>query len=352
MGDQGLHEDGLVKLIEIDGSFGEGGGQILRTALTLSALTGKPFRIYNIRANRPKPGLQHQHLTAVRAVKTLTNAVTKGDHLGSTELYFEPRKVIEKGEITLDVGTAGSVTLILQTILPLMINRKITVTISGGTDVPKSPTIDYIRLVFLRLLERIGIRANLILIRRGHYPEGGGAIKVSEVTGNLEPFDLTERGKLNEIIGISHVSSLPEHIAQRQKASAESKLKSLNVPISIELDVRQGERSKGSGIALAAITERSVLGSDSLGEKGVPAEVVGERAANDLLEDLNTSAAVDRHMGDMLMLYASLAKGRYTASFLTNHARTNAEIIKKFITDVEIIVRGEKPFWFEARPKP
>lgn len=132
-------------MIEIDGSFGEGGGQILRTSLTLSSLTKKPFRIYNIRANRPKPGLQRQHLTAVNAVKILTNATVKGDYVGSTELIFSPGDIQEKGDFVFDIGTAGSTTLILQTILPLLLNRKLTVTIKGGTDVPKSPSIDYIR---------------------------------------------------------------------------------------------------------------------------------------------------------------------------------------------------------------
>ena len=339
-------------MIEIDGSLGEGGGQILRTALTLSALTRKPFRIYNIRANRPKPGLQHQHLAAVNAVRALSNAVTKGAHLGSTELYFEPRGIVEQGEFDFDVGTAGSTTLILQTLLPIMVNRKISVTIRGGTDVPKAPTIDYIRLVFLKVLEKIGLKAEVTLVQRGHYPEGGGIIKLDNVRGNLERFDLTERGRLLEIRGISHVSSLPSHIAHRQKTSAEAKLKHLNVPINIEVDVRTGERSRGSGIALAAIAEKSVVGSDYLGEKGLLAETVGERAALNLLEDLNVNAALDRHMGDMMMIYAVLTKGKYTASELTTHARTNAEIIRKFVEGVDIVIAGEKPFTFEARPRP
>lgn len=339
-------------MIEIDGSLGEGGGQILRTALTLSALTRRPFRIYNIRANRPKPGLQHQHLTAVNAVKTLTNAITRGAQLGSTELYFEPKGLVEEGEFEFNVGTAGSTTLILQTVLPLIVNRKISITIRGGTDVPKAPTIDYIRLVFLKVLEKIGLRAEVTLVQRGHYPEGGGIVKLSNVRGNLERFDLTERGRILEIRGISHVSLLPSHIAYRQKTSAETKLRQLNVPISIEIDVGTGGKSRGSGIALAAIAERSIVGSDYLGEKGLPAETVGERAALNLLEDLSVNAALDRHMGDMMMLYAALAKGKYTASELTSHARTNAEIIKKFVEDTEIIIRGEKPFAFEARSRP
>ncbi|BAB65566.1 RNA 3'-terminal phosphate cyclase [Sulfurisphaera tokodaii] len=336
-------------MIEIDGSFGEGGGQILRTSLTLSALTKKPFRIYKIRANRPKPGLQRQHLTAVEAVKKLTNAKVKGDFVGSTELVFEPEDIVEKGDFEFDVGTAGSVTLILQTILPLLINRNIKVTIKGGTDVPKSPSIDYIRLTFLSLLEKIGIRVNLILIRRGHYPEGGGEIKITEVKGNPSSFSLMERGELLMIKGISHVSSLPSHIAERQAKSAkEFLLSKIKIPVEIEIDVRENERSKGSGIALTAIFEKTFLGSDSLGEKGKRAEIVGEEAAKSIYEEIISNATVDRHMSDMLMLYASLYYGEYIGSELTSHARTNSEIIKKFL-NVNIQISGEKPFIFRAK---
>lgn len=335
-------------IVEIDGSFGEGGGQILRTSLTLSVLTGTPFRMFNIRKNRPKPGLQHQHLTAVKVVKALSNAITKGDFLGSEELYFEPKGIVDRLDYRFDVGTAGSVTLILQTVLPLMINRNISLTLIGGTDVPKAPTIDYVRLVFLPLLERLGLKAKVELIRRGHYPEGGGEIRISDVRGELSRFELINRGKILRIEGISHVSSLPDHIATRQKTSAESLLKELGVPVNISIDVRSGERSKGSGIALAAITENSVLGADSLGERGVRAETVGETAARTLLEDLKSGAAVDRHMSDMLMLYAALARGSFTGAELTSHAKTNAEVIRKFL-NIDYEISGSKPFTFRVR---
>jgi len=304
--------------------------------------------MFNIRKNRPKPGLQHQHLTAVKVVKALTKAVTKGDFLGSEELYFEPKGIVDRLDYRFDVGTAGSVTLILQTVLPLMINRNISLTLIGGTDVPKAPTIDYVRLVFLPLLERLGLKAKVELIRRGHYPEGGGEIRISDVRGELSRFELMNRGKVLRIEGISHVSSLPDHIATRQKTSAESLLKELGVPINISTDVRSGERSKGSGIALAAVTENSVLGADSLGERGVRAETVGESAARTLLEDLKSGAAVDRHMSDMLMLYAALARGSFTGAELTSHAKTNAEVIRKFL-NIDYEISGSKPFTFKVR---
>jgi len=334
-------------MLEIDGSFGEGGGQILRTSLTLSALTKKPFRIYKIRANRPKPGLQRQHLTAVNAVKTLTNATVKGDKVGSTELIFEPKDIVEEGEYTFDVGTAGSITLILQTILPLLVNRKIKVVLKGGTDVPKSPSIDYIRLTFLPLLEKIGIKSKIELVKRGHYPEGGGEVRIYDVKGDILPFSLVSQGKLIEIRGIAHVSSLPAHIAEREAKSAKDYLsRFFDVPINIDIDVREKEISRGTGISLVSVFENTFLGSDSLGERGKRAETVGEEAGKMLYEDITTKATADRHMGDMLMLYASLSpKAEYLGAELTSHARTNAEVISKFL-NVKIEIKGEKPFHF------
>ncbi|BCU69510.1 RNA 3'-terminal phosphate cyclase [Stygiolobus caldivivus] len=335
-------------MIEIDGSFGEGGGQILRTSLTLSAITKKPFRIYNIRARRQKPGLQRQHLTAVEAVKALTNAKVKGDFVGSTELLFEPYEIAERGNFTFDIGTAGSVTLVLQTILPLILNRQIEVKLIGGTDVPKSPSVDYIRLIFLPILQKIGINGDILVNKRGHYPEGGGEVILRNFRGQPNSFSITNFGKLVKIIGISHVSSLPSHIAERQRSSATSKLSQLGVEISIDLDIREKEISKGSGITLGAIGELSIIGADALGEKGKRAERVGEEAAENLLRELKSGAATDSHMGDMLMLYASLYNGEYSSSYLTQHAKTNAEVIKKFL-NVDIELMGESPFKFRAK---
>ncbi|WP_338603438.1 RNA 3'-terminal phosphate cyclase [Sulfolobus tengchongensis] len=334
-------------MIEIDGSFGEGGGQILRTSLTLSVITGKPFKIYNIRANRDNPGLQRQHLWAVKAMKMISDAETKGDQLGSKELIFIPHEVKNNINIEVDIGTAGSVTLILQTIIPVILNRNAKIRIKGGTDVPKSPTIDYIRLVYLRILRKIGIDAKIELIRRGHYPEGGGEIAIENVSGNPTSFSILEFGKLVKVEGISHVSSLPQHIAERQLSSAKAVLSTLGVPIDLQIDVRQGERSKGSGIALAAIGENSIIGADSLGERGKRAEIVGQEAANMLIEDLETGAAVDRHMSDMLMIFASLYGGEYTGAELTTHASTNLEVIKRFL-GVRVEVSGKRPFRFKA----
>lgn len=334
-------------MIEIDGSFGEGGGEILRTALTLSAITKKPFKIYNIRARRENPGLQRQHLTAVRVIGQLCDAEIKGDYLGSKELIFVPREIRENIEITADVTTAGSVTLIAVSAIPIIINRRIKIRLTGGTDVPKSPSIDYIRLVYMEILKKIGIEGQVSLIRRGHYPKGGGIIELYDFRGNGSEFVIDSLGKVEEIKGIAHVSSLPSHIAEREAKAAKDVLeKEFNVRIDIKLDVRQGE-SEGTGITLAGYG-RSVMGSDSLGERGKRAEKVGEEAAVKLLSDIRTGAGVDRYMSDMLMIYAALYGGKFTGAEYTMHAKTNAEIIKKFL-DVKIEIKEGKPFIFSAR---
>jgi len=333
-------------MLEIDGSFGEGGGEILRTSLSLSAVTKTPFRIFNIRSKRTKPGLQRQHLAAVKIMKQLCNAETKGDFLGSQELEFMPKDILEDGEITYDVGSAGSVTLISVSVMPVIINKKIKITLIGGTDVPKAPTIDYIKLVYMKILELIGINGEVKLIKRGHYPRGGGIISIENLRGHPSKFNITEFNKLEKIVGIAHVSSLPLNIAEREKNSATNILSNISNNIEIKLDVRNDE-SEGTGITLAAYG-KSVIGADSLGEKGKRAEKVGEEAARRLIAELNSGGAVDSHMSDMLMIYAALYGGTFSGAKLTEHAITNFEIIKKFIKNKTIEIQGNSPFVFKV----
>ncbi|AWR95851.1 RNA 3'-terminal phosphate cyclase [Acidianus brierleyi] len=333
-------------MLEIDGSFGEGGGEILRTSLSLAVVTKTPFRIFNIRSKRSKPGLQRQHLAAVKIMKQLCNAETRGDFLGSQELEFTPKDTLDEGEITYDVGSAGSVTLISVSVIPVIINKKIRITLIGGTDVPKAPTIDYIRLVYMKILELIGIHGEVKVIKRGHYPRGGGIISIENFRGYPNKFNITEFGKLEKILGIAHVSSLPLNIAEREKDSAIKILSNISNNIDIELDIRDNE-SEGTGITLAAYG-KSIIGADSLGEKGKRAEKVGEEAARTLITELNSGAAVDSHMSDMLMIYAALYGGIFSGAKLTKHAITNYEIIKKFIKNRSIEIEGNSPFIFKA----
>ncbi|MCG3108363.1 RNA 3'-terminal phosphate cyclase [Metallosphaera sp. J1] len=334
-------------MLEIDGSFGEGGGQILRSSLTLSCLTGRGFRIRGIRAKRKNPGLQPQHLASVRVMKMLTNARVRGDYLGSTELAFEPGNVIE-GDFSVDVGTAGSVTLIAMTAIPVMINRKISLRIRGGTDVPLSPPVDYMRLVLIPVLEKMGITGKIEVKRRGHYPEGGGEVVVYGFRGEPSDLVLSHFGELREIRGISHVTSLPSHIARRQVTGAMEVLKEFKVPVNIEEEITK-EGSKGTGIVLAAYGS-SVMGANSIGEIGVTAENVGRKAGTDLVRELKTGAGVDSHMGDMLVIFSAFANLEYSASFLTQHTETNIEVTRKFL-GVDVTLEGKSPSRIRIRRK-
>ena len=345
-----------MREVVIDGSMGEGGGQILRTSVALAAVLGVRLRIYNIRAKRKNPGLQRQHMTAIKAVALLSNAKVEGLRLGSTSLVFEPRG-LRGGRFRLDIGTAGSVTLVLQAVLPVAAYapEPVELEIRGGTDVPWSPPVDYVRFVLRPLLEKFGYSFDLQLKKRGHYPKGGGVVvfRVDEPPGELRAVELVERGTILAIRGLSHCVRLPSHVAERQARAAETLLrrKYPDVPVKIDLEYyppgRDPHLGPGSGIVVWAETERSILGGDSLGAKGKRAEVVGEEAARKLIEDLETGKALDRHASDMLIPFAALARGtsRLGGARLTLHAYTNLLVVEK-LTGVRYKLEGEqdKPF--------
>ncbi|MEM3195334.1 MAG: RNA 3'-terminal phosphate cyclase [Metallosphaera sp.] len=332
-------------MIELDGSFGEGGGQILRTSLALSCLTGKGFKITNIRAKRKNPGLQPQHLSSVELMKAICSARVKGDELNSTVLVFEPEE-IKEGDFTIDIGTAGSISLVAITALPVMINRKITLKIRGGTDVPHSPPIDYLRLILIPILEKAGIKGEIGLVRRGHFPKGDGEAVFSFFNAKISEVNLTEFGKLSEIAGISHSTSLPPHVAKRQIQGTLRILNQLKVPTKIIEDT-ETTGTVGSGIVLAARGD-SVIGSSSLGERGVSAEKIGENAAKDLISELSSGAAVDSHMSDILITLSSLTNLDYIGSSFTLHAMTNLEVVKRFVR-VNVDLQGHSPFRLKIR---
>ena len=348
-----------MKLIEIDGSFGEGGGQILRTSVALSAVTLKPVRIYNIRAKRKNPGLRRQHLTAVKALAEMTDAEVEGLYVGSREIIFKPKR-LKGGKFYFDIGTAGSVSLVLQAITPasLFAPERVEVTIRGGTDVPMSPPIDYLRFVFYPLLERFGPKPEVILRRRGHYPKGGGIVEYKvDPPRKLGYWAEEERGEVIKIRGLSHCVKLPKHVAERQAKAAKELLEKYGYKVDIDLEWYPPERDPhlgpGSGIVLWAITEKSILGGDSLGAKGKRAEIVGQEAAKKLLEDLETGMALDRHMSDMIIPYLALGCGEGTVggSRLTMHAWTHVHVVKKFLPEAKLEILGEldKPFKLRAK---
>ncbi len=335
----------------IDGSKGEGGGQIMRTALALSVLLGKPVRLFNIRRNRPQPGLKPQHMESVRAIATISDARVEGLHPGSVELTFIPRKP-KCGRYRFGVSTAGSITLMIQTIFPVLAlcEGYSAVELEGGTDVPFSPLFDYMRLVFLPIMERMGVRARLKLIRRGHYPRGGGRA-ILEVWGvdRLNPIRAEFFGKPLKVDGKSHCTNLPSHVASRQIKGACNILEKLNVPCEIEEEVSTGS-GKGSGIVVRAISNAGqILGADSLGKPGKRAEVVGREAGRKLREYVEKDCGIDPHMGDMIIPYMALAEGKsiITTCRLTGHIETNLWVVQE-MTGVLFRVHGREPVRIEV----
>jgi RNA 3'-terminal phosphate cyclase (ATP) len=358
-------------MLIIDGSYGEGGGQVLRTSLVLSAITGQPVRLEKIRAGRRKPGLKPQHLASVRAVGKVCDAELEGARLDSQELTFVPRSAPMAGQYTFDVaqfakgGSAGAVTLILQTILiPLALAKGISqVTLRGGTHVAWSPPFDYVKRVYLPTLVRMGIKAKVNIEPWGWYPIGGGEVR-GTVEGqgageepclpseSLTGLDLRERGTLLRVRGLSASSNLPKHIRARQEAAALQVLRSNRV--NARIDVTEAP-SKGQGtvVFLWAEFENVVAGFTSLGERGKPAEQVAAQAADELVQFLHGNAALDRHLADQLVLPMALAAGpsRLTTEAVTQHLLTNAWVVNQFFPG-RVCVEGEEgqpgECWTEA----
>jgi RNA 3'-terminal phosphate cyclase (ATP) len=324
-------------MIEVDGSFGEGGGQILTTTLALATVLRQEVKVVKIRAGRPKPGLMAQHLTGVHAAAVLCDAETTGEEVGSEELVFKPGR-IRAGKFRFDVGTAGSVTLVLQALMPILAfaSGRVELEITGGTDVKWSPPVEYLPMVELPILERLGYHGRLELLRRGHYPRGGGLVRfISEPSQGLRSVVEESAGQVHIVEGVSHAVRLPRRIAQRQVDSAVQILLANGYPRpNIRLDMSENgtHLGPGSGIVLAARTEREArLGSDGLGERGVTAESVGQDAAKKLVEDLSTDCFFDRHMADIIVPYLVLAEGKSDVSIarVTKHVETNLAVSER-----------------------
>ena len=327
-------------MIEVDGSYGEGGGAILRITTALSAVTSKAVHITNIRSGRPKPGLMPQHLNAVKAVADLSGASVSGLELGSTELFFNPNK-IKGGDFKIDVGTAGSITLILQAFMipAVFADSPVKITIIGGTDVRWSPSIDYLINITLPVLKLMGYDAKPKLVQRGHYPRGGGIFELEiNPVKKLRPLNICELN-FTSINGISHAVKLPEHIAVRQANSAEQVLSKAGYESKIKIEHSQRAMGPGSGILLWTNGITSVSGN-SIGEPGKKAEKIGYEAANDILYNISRNSAVDGYMGDQIIPYLALAgNSTIKTSELTQHSVTNIHVTEKFI-DKKFHVKG------------
>ena len=319
-------------MIEIDGSYGEGGGAVLRTTTALSAVTSKPVHITNIRFGRPKPGLMPQHLNAVKAVADLSCASVTGLELESNEVFFYPGS-LRGGNYNIDIKTAGSMILILQAfILPAIFSDgPVKINIIGGSDVRWSPSVDYLENVTIPILRLMGCKVKTNFIQRGHYPRGGGLLELEvDPIQKLRPLDLIDQN-FDCIYGISHCVKLPAHIAERQAISAEKILQSAGYPSKIRIQHSNKSIGSGSGIILwtNGITP---VGGSSIGAPGKRAEQVGSEAANEILYHISRKSALDRYMGDQIIPYIGLAgNSRIKTAELTQHTLTNIYITEKFL---------------------
>jgi len=325
----------LLKPIVIDGSYGEGGGQILRTALALAAILQRPVEIRNIRAGRRKPGLRPQHLAAVRAMAMITDGKIEGGELGSMHLSFQPRQIVP-GSYSLDVGTAGSVSLVLQAMVPSLLFAKgaSRIVITGGTHVPWSPCFHYLKGVFVPALQQIGGALHVDMDRWGWYPKGGGKV-VASISPVLElsGVDLTYRGRLQDTFVLSAVSNLAISIAERQRDQVLKRLRDQKYQIArIEL-LKGPSPGTGTVIFVQATFENGVAGFSSLGKRGKPAEKVADDACSDFFQFMASEAAVDDHLADQLLPYMALARGRSSliARRITRHLVTNIWVIEQFL---------------------
>jgi len=352
-------------MIRINGAYLEGGGQIVRTSLALSTIIQKPFEVCDIRKGRKDFGLKNQHLYCIKSLQELCNAEIEGAELGSLFLKYSPKKIVAKN-LNIDIETAGSITLLIQSLLlpSIFSNRGLTLTIAGGTDVKWSPSFDYFNNILLPQLQRFG-KIEARLLGRGYYPKGNGKVEIrispkfklndfsdfdkfhEHLNQNVQKYDLIEQHYLIQIKGISHASQdlQTAKVAERQANAAYSILnKKYNVPIKITTEY-QGTLSTGSGITLWAIFSKNKndidennpirIGVDSLGEQGKRAEILGEETARNFIKEIESKAPVDKHLSDQILPFMTLVKdSKVKVSEITNHCNTNIFTIHQFFGDI------------------
>jgi RNA 3'-terminal phosphate cyclase (ATP) len=332
--------------IEIDGSYGEGGGQILRTSLALSAILRVPVHIHHIRAGRKKPGLQAQHLRGAEALTQITGAQTDRMKIGSQSISFIPQAA-SPGEYRFEVGTAGSVILLLQAMLPplCLSQGRSRLTLIGGSHVPWSPPFHYFRKVVVPFLRIMGVSVEAILERWGWYPKGGGVVQIIiDPVHELRPIVMLERGAIKGIRGICATSHLPEHVGERLKAYAVKRIER-ELRIESRIDVFDDVPANGPGafIFLWTETEGAIAGFSSLGERGKRAEEVAREAVEDLKAYYESEGCLDPHLADQVLPFLALTKGNsaYTTTKITGHLLTNLWVLRQFLK-VKTLIRGKE----------
>ena len=340
--------------IRLDGSEGEGGGQILRTALTLSLITGKPFELLRIRAGRAEPGLKPQHVAAVRAAAELAGAAVEGDERGSQRLVFRPAGPVRAGSHSFAIGTAGSTALLLQTVaLPLCLaGGPSEVRVRGGTHVRTAPSFHDLALGWAPLLRQLGWPVDVRLVGGGFYPEGGGEIVASlQPAQPARPLDLRRRGTLLEVRVIPIVAALPGEVGARIGTAARNRLRAAGVPTEVEGVSLPVGPSRGAALAIHAIYERLQLTFSALGEPGKPSDRVAAEAVEAFATHHASGMALDGHLADQVLLPMAIASAglqggptpihRFTTAEITRHMVTDAATIRRFLP-VEIAVFGRE----------
>jgi RNA 3'-phosphate cyclase len=325
----------MTEQVQVDGSMGEGGGQVLRLSVALGAATGTPVHITDIRANRKNPGLRAQHMAAVKAVARLTKASVEGLEMGSTDLTFNPTRMAE-GEVAVDVGTAGSVTLVLQAVLGALSapgSGPAKVTVTGGTDVIMAPSWDYFAHVLVPTLGRAGLDMDMECQARGFFPKGGGKVvlRTEELVDTLEPI-VPDRTEEPAVHGTIVWSGLPDHIPKRIDHAIRKELVDHHVDRVRKKHVEAS--SPGVVATLWAEMGDAVVGTSVVGRRGLPSERIGEEMAKDVRADIEAGATADVHLLDQLVVHSHLAKegSRQLARQVTEHARTAMEVAAMFPT--------------------
>ncbi|MBP1927987.1 RNA 3'-terminal phosphate cyclase (ATP) [Methanolinea mesophila] len=309
-------------MLRIDGSMMEGGGQIVRTSVALSAVTGIPVTIDRVRGGRARPGLAPQHCSAVRAVAGLCGATVKGCSPTSSLLEFTPGNPVRRDQ-DIDIGTAGSIPLVLQAWLFVALRSGASLSITGGTEVRKSPTIDYFTRVFLPVLKACGAEVTVEILQRGYYPAGGGKVRITVRPSALTPMAIPS-GESRGVISCS--ANLPEHVAARQGVSAAERLArytGLEYPVIFD-------RRSGPSTGTSCTVWQDSKGGTALGRRGLPAEQVGTAAADALIAELDPPGGADRHLADQLMPYVAVYGGRFITVPLTLHSRTMLWLLEQF----------------------
>jgi RNA 3'-terminal phosphate cyclase (ATP) len=324
----------MSDFIEIDGSSGEGGGQIVRTSVSLAAMTGRSVEIHNVRGKRTKPGLQPQHLAAVRAAAALCHARLSGDSVGSQFLRFEPQTPVDAGDYHFDIGTAGAAPLVVQTVLVPLARAagSSRVRVTGGTHVPHSPSVEYLEAVYVPALQRAGLDIQLSYSSAGFYPRGGGEIEVRiGGSASIVPLNLRERGALEELHAFIVTSNLPDHVAERGVETVEQAMKAIGRKVVIE---RRQKPSSGPGAAviLAAQCQPGHAGFSSIGELRKPMEKVAQSPCQEFLRWWKSGSACDEHLADQLVLPMAFASAPsvWTTPVVTEHLRTVIWVVRQF----------------------